>query len=225
MDILSFACPTLAPQIRVIKDERGEPWFVAADLCGMLNLGNVTAAVRRLPEGDSRVISGNPDDGLPASVNVVSEPGMYWLVIRSDKREARPLIMWITHEVLPSIRRTGQYIMPGQRKPTRWGWQPIRDVVRAQGYSAKDFTASANALELSGVPEFTEGNYAAWTYGGCLPAEALLVRAEALLGVPREQLFTSNVLTHYQDRGAGKRHTRPAVPGTSESLAATQHGS
>lgn len=208
MDILSFTCPTLAPQIRIVKDERGEPWFAAADVCSILDLTNVTAACKRLPDGDFRVISSNPSNGISRDMNVVSEAGLYWLIIRSDKPAARPLIMWITHEVLPTIRKTGQYIMPGQRKPTRWGWQPIRDVVRAHGYSAKDFTSSANALELPDVPHFTEGNYAAWTYGGCLPAESLIIRAEKLLNVPKEQLFTAQVLANYEQRGPGKRHLR-----------------
>lgn len=208
--ILSFACPTLAPQIRVVKNDRGESRFIASDICNALSIKNVSDACAKLPTEDKGIVRGDTRGG-EQDMLVVTEAGMYWLIVRSDKPAARPLLMWITHEVLPSIRKTGQYIMPGQRKPTRWGWQPIRDVVRSQGYSAKDFAASANALDLPDVTTFTEGNYAAWTYGGCLPTEALITRAEALLDVSRDQLFTAEVLESYHTRGPGRRHNRTGM--------------
>jgi prophage antirepressor-like protein len=207
MDILTFACQTLARQIRVIKDEYDEPWFVAVDICAALGLDDVATSCRKLdPEDKSKqrmpTISGDQD------VTVVSEAGMYWLIVRSDKPAARPLTRWITHDVLPSISKTGQYIMPRQQKPTRWGWQPIRDVVRSRGYTGNDFTASANAIDLPGIATFTEASYRAWSYGTCLPAESLIARAEKLLNVPRAALFTEEVLANYESRGPGRRHNK-----------------
>ena len=203
MDILAFACADLAPQIRVVKDDRGEPWFVASDACGILGISDVSAACRKLEEADKGRYP-LPTPGGVQEVLTISEAGLYWLIVRSDKPQAKPFIRWVTHEVLPAIRRTGQYVVP-DRKPTRWGWQPIRVIMREKGYTAKDFVQSANALNLP-VPTFSGGNFAAWSYGGCLPAESLVVRAEALLGEPRERLFTADVLANYQERGPGKRH-------------------
>jgi len=84
----------------------GEPWWYAADVCAALDLGNPRQAVTRLdPDEKSTVIS---NDGGPAR-NVVNEPGLYTLVLSSRKPEAKLFKRWITHEVLPAIRRNGGY--------------------------------------------------------------------------------------------------------------------
>jgi anti-repressor protein len=86
----------------------GELWFVLADICGVLEIANVGNVAARLDEADIRqadISSG----GQRRSVTVVSESGMYEVVIRSDKPEARRFRWWVTHEVVPSIRRTGSY--------------------------------------------------------------------------------------------------------------------
>ena len=88
----------------------GEPWFVAADVCKALDIGNPTQALSRLDEDEQALISieglsrGN-DKG-----NIISEPGLYTLVLGSRKPEAKEFKRWITHEVIPTIRKTGGYI-------------------------------------------------------------------------------------------------------------------
>jgi anti-repressor protein len=85
-----------------------ELWFVLADICGVLEITNAGNVAARLDEADIRqtdISSG----GQRRSVTIVSESGMYEVVIRSDKPEARRFRWWITHEVVPSIRRTGTY--------------------------------------------------------------------------------------------------------------------
>lgn len=97
-------------QVRTI-DIDGEPWFVLADVCRVLDIANVGNVSARLDEADIRqadISSG----GQRRSVTAVSESGMYEVVIRSDKAEARRFRWWVTHEVLPSIRRTGAYAVP-----------------------------------------------------------------------------------------------------------------
>jgi hypothetical protein len=89
---------------------------------------------------------------------------------------------------------------------SRWGWQPIRDVVKSHNLSGRAFVDAANEVELTGVDTFSPGNYAAWSYGGCLPQESLVRRAEALFGVDRSKLFTEAVLNNMPYRGKGKRH-------------------
>lgn len=86
----------------------GELWFVLADICGVLGVSNVGNVAARLDEADIRqtdISSG----GQRRAVTIVSESGMYEVVIRSDKPEARRFRWWVTHEVIPAIRRTGTY--------------------------------------------------------------------------------------------------------------------
>ncbi|MBE7952863.1 phage antirepressor KilAC domain-containing protein [Microbacterium sp. R1] len=86
----------------------GEVWFVLADICGVLGVANVGNVAARLDEADIRqadISSG----GQRRAVTIVSESGMYEVVIRSDKPEARRFRWWVTHEVIPAIRRTGTY--------------------------------------------------------------------------------------------------------------------
>lgn len=93
----------------------GEPWFVLADVCRVLDIVNAANVAARLDEADVRqtdISSG----GQRRRVSIVSESGMYEVAIRSDKPEARQFRWWITHEVIPSIRRTGAYAVPETRE-------------------------------------------------------------------------------------------------------------
>lgn len=89
----------------------GEPWFVAADVCRALDLGNPTRALDRLDDDERTLISiKGASNGKP--VNGVNEPGLYSLVLGSRKPEAKAFKRWITHEVIPAIRKTGGYQVP-----------------------------------------------------------------------------------------------------------------
>lgn len=98
-------------QLRVIQDDGGEPWFIAKDVCDALGLGNVGQALARLDEDEKSSITLN--DGTPGNPNkaIVSEPGLYALVLASRKPDARAFKRWVTHDVLPSIRRNGGYMV------------------------------------------------------------------------------------------------------------------
>jgi prophage antirepressor-like protein len=100
-------------QIRVITDEQGEPWFVAADVCSTLCIGNVSQALSRLDGDEKTLISneGSPAGG-PQSLNLINEPGLYTLVLGSRKPEAKRFKRWVTHEVLPAILRSLQKNQP-----------------------------------------------------------------------------------------------------------------
>jgi prophage antirepressor-like protein len=92
--------------VRVVTDNDGEPWWIASDVCGVLSLSNPSEAIRGLDDDEKstlRISEGGPER------NIISEPGLYSLIIRSNKPEAKKFKRWITHEVLPSIRKTGQY--------------------------------------------------------------------------------------------------------------------
>lgn len=87
----------------------GEPWFVAADVCRALGLGTSSDVIKRLDEDERTLVSiEGASNGLP--VNAVNEPGLYALILGSRKPEAKAFKRWITHEVIPSIRKTGGYI-------------------------------------------------------------------------------------------------------------------
>lgn len=95
-------------EVRVVKDEQGEPWFVAADVCAVLQLPETHKAVARLDE-DEKDRNSIPTPGGSQSMTVVSEAGLYNLVLGSRKPEAKRFKRWVTHEVLPAIRKTGSY--------------------------------------------------------------------------------------------------------------------
>jgi anti-repressor protein len=96
--------------LRTLTDENGEPWFVAKDVCDVLELSNVGQALARLDNDEKSSITLN--DGTPGNPNraIVSESGLYALVLASRKPEAHEFKRWVTHEVLPQIRKTGGYI-------------------------------------------------------------------------------------------------------------------
>lgn len=90
----------------------GEPWFVLADLCRVLDISNPSNVAGRLDPASVdtlRLAEGNR--GNP-NVTIVSEAGMYEVVIRSDKPEAAAFRRWLTTEVLPAIRKHGGYLTP-----------------------------------------------------------------------------------------------------------------
>jgi len=94
--------------VRVVMID-GEPWFVLADLCAVLeiaNVGNVLARLADIDKGSIRLADGTPGNPNKA---IVSEAGMYEVAIRSDKPEAVKFRRWITGAVLPEIRRTGSF--------------------------------------------------------------------------------------------------------------------
>ena len=86
----------------------GEPWFVAADVCRVLEFNEVHVAMRGLDEDEKdRYII--PTLGGAQDSWVISEAGLYSLILRSRKAEAKRFKRWVTHEVLPTIRKTGSY--------------------------------------------------------------------------------------------------------------------
>ena len=94
--------------LRVNLDAAGQPWFVAADVCAALELPETHKAIARLDD-DEKGRNSIPTPGGQQEMSVVNESGLYNLVLGSRKPEAKRFKRWITHEVLPSIRKTGSY--------------------------------------------------------------------------------------------------------------------
>ena len=97
-------------QVRAIMKD-GEPWFVAADVCRALEIANNRDALTRL-EQDEKGVALTDTPGGAQEVTIVNEPGLYTLVLGSRKREAKSFKRWVTHDVVPSIRKTGAYMTP-----------------------------------------------------------------------------------------------------------------
>ena len=91
----------------LVKD--GEPWFVAKDVCEALEIQNVTQALERLDDDERSMFN----IGRQGETNIVNEPGLYTLILGSRKPEAKAFKRWVTHDILPAIRKTGMYAAPG----------------------------------------------------------------------------------------------------------------
>ena len=95
--------------VRVVTID-SEPWFVLADLCRVLNIREVSIVRRRLDDALCLTHPITDSFGRIQQATIVSEAGMYEVVIRSDKPEAAQFRRWITTEVLPAIRKHGGYL-------------------------------------------------------------------------------------------------------------------
>ena len=90
----------------------GEPWFVLKDVCTVLGISHITDTAKRMDEdevGQTEVIDSM---GRKQSTYIINESGLYNVILRSDKPEAKPFRKWVTSEVLPSIRKHGAYMTP-----------------------------------------------------------------------------------------------------------------
>jgi len=94
-------------EVRAFKKD-DEVWFVAKDVCNSLEIKNTTDAVKRL-DGDEKGLDSIYTPGGDQEMTVVNEFGLYNLVLGSRKKEAKEFKRWITHEVLPDIRKNGMY--------------------------------------------------------------------------------------------------------------------
>lgn len=96
--------------------ENGVVWFVSVDVCNCLGIKNSRDAVRRLDADEKGAVLIRTLGGKQ-TVTAVNEEGLYALVLSSRKREAKEFKRWITHDVIPAIRKTGSYSMLPQEQP------------------------------------------------------------------------------------------------------------
>ena len=114
----------------------GEPWFVAKDVCDILGIKNPTDALNKGLEEFERA---RFNLGRQGEANIISESGFYTLVIRSRKQVAKPFRIWVTREVLPTIRKTGQYVAGDRNK--------VESMVEDMGCNMKIAYAQINNME------------------------------------------------------------------------------
>nr|DAW90851.1 MAG TPA: repressor domain protein [Bacteriophage sp.] len=107
--VVPFQNETLNCTVRAVVKE-GEPWFVAKDVCDALEIGNVSQAVSYLDEDEkSNIITNDIAQNGGRAPLIINESGLYSLILRSRKPEAKKFKKWVTAEVLPSIRKHGAY--------------------------------------------------------------------------------------------------------------------
>lgn len=97
--------------VRVL-DRDGQPWFVLADVCRVLEIANSRDAAARLDDDERGDVGITDAIGREQATAIINESGLYSLILTSRKPEAKRFKRWVTHDVLPAIRRTGAYGTP-----------------------------------------------------------------------------------------------------------------
>lgn len=96
--------------VRTVQKD-GEPWFVLKDVCAVLGISKYRDTAERLDPDERGSVKVDTLGGAQEMI-VISESGLYTVILRSDKPEAKPFRKWVTSEVLPSIRKHGAYMTP-----------------------------------------------------------------------------------------------------------------
>lgn len=140
--------------VRTIMDDDGEPWFVAKDVCRVLEIANHRDAVAQLDEDEKDAVGISDAIGREQETTIISESGLYALVFRSRKPQAREFGRWVRKEVLPALRRTGTYTLAEQDKavgPQVPAW--LGSLSRVQRLHCLRLAVQARQLEEPGNVE------------------------------------------------------------------------
>ena len=164
--------------LRVTKDADGEPWFVAKDVCDALGLSNVSVALKRLDDDERSKFN----LGRQGKTNVITEPGLYGLVMTSKKPEARAFKRWVKHEVLPSIRKDGGYIAAGADESDE---QIMARALRIADKTIRERDARIAELE----PKALFADAVAASDGTCLVADLAKILTQNNFPIGQNRLF------------------------------------
>lgn len=141
------------PVRTIVKD--GEPWWVLADVCQVLGLLNPTVVANRLDDDEKEILKTKLDlvlDIPNRGLTIINESGLYKVILRSDKPEAKKFTRWVTHEVLPAIHKTGSYsVSPYKPKASSVGEviklvEMTRSMMEEQGCSPNDIAQAVKQL-------------------------------------------------------------------------------
>ncbi len=126
----------------------GEPWVVAKDVCAILGIRNHSDALSKLDDDEKGVVKTDTLGGTQ-SLSVVNESGLYSLIFRSNKPEAKVFRKWVTSEVLPTIRKKGYY---GMKSTQTFDYLDMRDIP----YYLQNFNGSdVRYIDIEGNPWFS----------------------------------------------------------------------
>jgi prophage antirepressor-like protein len=166
--------------VRVVQDEHGDLWWVATDICKILGLTNPTEALKSLEDDEKstlRISEGGPER------NIINEPGLYSLIIRSNKPEAKNFKRWITHNVLPTIRKTGKYEIQGMSE---------LDLIIRSAQVLKNIETRVHTLEAK--THLNSGQTGYWTITAWCKLNNLKISLDEAMLRGRESTKLSNEL-------------------------------
>lgn len=173
----------------------GEPWFVATDVASILGLGNVHSSLSLLDE-DEKGLHTMETRGGAQSMKTVSEAGLYGLIFRSRRPEAVAFKRWVTHEVLPAIRRTGTYVAPTESPEQLLA----RALITAQGViERKDEKIAALTPRAEAWDELADAD------GDYSVADAASILKRAGIDTGPQRLFDTLGELRWTYRGEGRR--------------------
>ncbi len=127
----------------------GEPWWVLTDVCDVLNLGSPHKVAERLDEDERNIIPLADSLGRNQNTYVVNEFGLYSVILRSDKPKAKAFKRWITHEVLPALRKTGSYSLERPAPSAETGLQRAGLIIRAAEHKAVPQSEQLRLLDMA----------------------------------------------------------------------------
>jgi len=193
--------------LRVVRDENGEPWFVAKDVCDALGIR--TDTVRPILDADE------VSDVDPNTIGVkgrkpliVSEAGLYSLILRSRKPEAKAFKRWVTHEVLPAIRRDGGYMVAHEEEDEMTILSRAL-LIAQKAIERKDATIKAQESTIEEMkPKALFADAVAASDGTCLVGELAKMLRQTGIRVGQNRLFA--MLRN--DGYLGKRGSNRNVP-------------
>jgi len=166
--------------VRVVTDEKGDPWFTAADVCAALEMGNARQALESHVDPEDVQKLDTLTAGGKQSVNHINESGIYALILGSTKPEAKRFKRWVTSEVLPTLRKTGTYSVPTSAPALPGSPQAVEEA----------FACGLRIAKLCGF----EGNHALLSADRCsrefTGRSALQVIGATLLADPRGRIYT-----------------------------------
>nr|WP_320131960.1 BRO family protein [uncultured Holophaga sp.] len=173
--VQTFNFEGASPVRTVVRGD--EPWFVAVDVCAALDLDRT--AYRRLDDDEKGVHSTHTPSGDQDMI-VISESGLYTLIMRSRKPQAKPFRRWVTHEVLPAIRRTGAYApqVPEAMPDLQAQLSEIREAIDSRRTRFRPSKKVEQNLQLLTLSLLAVSDYATTV---CGELEETMLR----LGIPR----------------------------------------
>ena len=121
----------------------GETWWVAKDVCDIL--GITVEATRRLEDDEKGLKKIQTPSGMQ-DMTVINESGLYTLLMRSNKEEAKPFRRWVTHEILPSIRKTGSYSLPPNSNISQSDLECAAFIYRSAGITGNQLIIALNNM-------------------------------------------------------------------------------
>lgn len=198
--IQPFTFPTTGQSVRTLLVD-GEPWFVATDVAAILGYRDAFNATRILDEDEkgTHLVSTPSGDQL---ASIISEPGLYALIMRSNAIGAREFKRWVTHEVLPSIRGTGAYTV---RELTRLELIDLAREAELARIDAENRAAYAECQMLELAPAARAWDELAEASGDYAVREAALILGRD----PRITTGQKRLFAYLRDIGWIDRHNVP----------------